>query len=243
MLCCAVSPDIEKRGSGGVDRKRSIRSFVSRRGRLTEGQRRAIEQLWPRFGVAAGDARLDLAIVFGRQRPRVLEIGFGNGESLAMMAAADPQTDFLGIEVHEPGIGHLLLRVEQLGLENLRVMRGDAIDLLKTRIPEHSLDRIQIFFPDPWPKRRHHKRRLVRPDTAELLVSKLKDGGRLHVATDWHPYARQMLQTLNGTLGICNVATDGGSVVRPDYRPLTKFERRGLALGHKVCDMVFERRR
>ena len=224
-----------------MDGKRSIRSYVSRRGRLTDGQRRAIKELWPLLGLEPEDGRLDLDIVFRRRQRRILEIGFGNGESLAAMAAADRETDFLGVEVHDPGIGHLLLQVKQLELENIRVIRGDAIDLLQARIPNDSFDRIQIFFPDPWPKKRHHKRRLVRLDTAELLVSRIRDGGRLHVATDWLPYAEQVLEVLDNAPGVCNVAADKGFVARPKYRPVTNFERRALALGHEIWDIVFER--
>ncbi|HXH02607.1 MAG TPA: tRNA (guanosine(46)-N7)-methyltransferase TrmB [Candidatus Competibacteraceae bacterium] len=221
---------------------RQIRSFVRREGRLTPAQQRAMETLWARLGLAAGAELLDLDRIFGRAAPRILEIGFGNGECLASMAQAQPECDFLGIEVHRPGVGHLLLRLEQLGLSNVRVLCADAVEALGGRFPDASLDRIQIYFPDPWPKKRHHKRRLIQPQFVALLARKLKPGGRLHLATDWEHYAQHMLEVLNAAPEFVNTADDGGFVPRPDYRPLTKFERRGLGLGHGVWDLLFERR-
>ncbi len=219
--------------------RRTIRSFVRREGRLTEGQARALELLWPRFGVEAGEQPIDLNTLFGREAPRVLEIGFGMGDSLAEMAAAQPDHDWLGIEVHRPGVGRLLIHVEQLGLTNLRVMCTDAVEVLQRQLADGSLDRVQIFFPDPWHKKRHHKRRLIQPPLVALLVRKLKPGGAIHLATDWEPYAQHMLAVLSGTPGLTNRSPSGDYVPRPDHRPQTKFERRGARLGHGVWDLLF----
>jgi tRNA (guanine-N7-)-methyltransferase len=220
---------------------RRIRSFVRREGRLTPGQQRAMDELFPRFGIEAGETPLDLDAVFGRQAPRVLEIGFGNGESLAEIARNHPQNDYIGIEVHRPGVGHLLMRIEELGLSNLRVMCADAVEVLEKQIPDASLDALYLFFPDPWHKKRHHKRRQVQPVWAQLVRCKLKRGGRLHMATDWQNYAEQMLEVLSAAEGFRNTSAGGDYVPRPDYRPETKFERRGQRLGHGVWDLVFER--
>ncbi|TCO76986.1 tRNA (guanine-N(7)-)-methyltransferase [Plasticicumulans lactativorans] len=221
---------------------RRIRSFVRREGRLTSGQQRALDELWPRFGLAADGAPLDLDATFGRHACRVLEIGFGNGESLATMAAAAPATDFIGIEVHRPGVGHLLMRIDALALDNVRVFCADAVEVLERRIPDASLDRLQVFFPDPWHKKRHHKRRLIQPDIVALFARKLAAGGVLHLATDWENYAEHMLDVLRQAPAFANRATDGDYCARPDYRPLTKFETRGQRLGHGVWDLLFTRR-
>lgn len=216
--------------------ERRIRSFVRREGRLTGAQQRALTTLWERFGVSA-TGPLDLEALFGRRAARILEIGFGNGESLAAQALTQPEVDFLGIEVHRPGIGHLLLEAERLGLANLRVVCADAVEVMERQLPDACLDRIQIFFPDPWPKKRHHKRRLIQPAFAGLLARKLKTGGHLHLATDWEDYARQMLAVLEATPGL----RAGGGRLEPPGRPPTRFESRGRQLGHAVWDILFER--
>ncbi|MCG5501952.1 tRNA (guanosine(46)-N7)-methyltransferase TrmB [Ectothiorhodospira lacustris] len=223
-----------------TDGRRRIRSFVRREGRLTTGQQRALDDLWPRWGLAFTPEPLDLPALFGRQAPVTLEIGFGNGESLARMAAEDPDRNFIGVEVHRPGVGHLLQHIETLGLTNLRVACHDAVEVLKLQIPAGSLDRIQIYFPDPWPKKRHHKRRLVQPTFVALLGSRLRASGLLHLATDWEPYAEHMLTVMNQAAGFRNLAGEGFSP-RPEYRPLTKFEQRGQRLGHGVWDVMFTR--
>jgi tRNA (guanine-N7-)-methyltransferase len=179
--------------------------------------------------------------VFGRDAPRTLEIGFGNGASLATMAAQQPQHDFIGIEVHRPGVGHLLQLIEEQGLGNVRVMREDAVQVLKHCIADDSLERVLLFFPDPWHKKRHHKRRIVQPDFIELLATKIRHGGRLHMATDWEGYAEHMVEVMSGSTAFRNCAETGDFVARPDYRPVTKFEQRGQRLGHGVWDMVYEK--
>ncbi len=218
-----------------------IRSFVRREGRMTRAQHRALTALWQRFGVDAGAAPLDPIVLFGRRAPLVLEIGFGDGESLATMASADKAVNYLGMEVHRPGIGHLLLRAEALALINLRVMCADAVEVLERQMPEGCLDRVQIFFPDPWPKARHHKRRLIQTPFVTLLVRKLKSEGQLHIATDCEDYARSILNLLNATPELMNQATGNGFAPRPAYRPSTKFEQRGWRLGHQVWDILFAR--
>jgi tRNA (guanine-N7-)-methyltransferase len=220
---------------------RRIRSFVRREGRLTPGQQRAMDVLFPRFGIEAGEEPLDLDAVFGRSAPRILEIGFGNGDSLAEIARNHPENDYLGIEVHRPGVGHLLMKIEELGLSNVRVMCADAVEVLEKRIPDESLAALYLFFPDPWHKKRHHKRRQVRPEWARLVHRKLQPGGKLHMATDWQNYAEHMLEILRAAEGFKNTSASDDYVTKPDYRPETKFERRGLKLGHGVWDLVFEK--
>jgi tRNA (guanine-N7-)-methyltransferase len=219
-----------------------IRSFVRREGRITEAQKRALEELLPRYGVAPGESPLDFVALFGRDAPVHLEIGFGNGEALAAMAAAHPQNNYLGIEVHRPGVGVLLRRIEAEGLTNVRVACTDAKELLERCIPESSLSAVYIFFPDPWHKKRHHKRRLVQAEFVALLARKLKPGGLLHLATDWEDYAQHMLAVLAGTAAFENLAEPGAFTPRPENRTLTRFERRGHRLGHGVRDLVFRRR-
>lgn len=224
--------------------QRPVRSFVLREGRLTTGQMRAFAELWPRFGVErhAGQA-LDLPALFGNPNPVVLEIGFGNGESLAQMAETRPEQNFLGLEVHRPGVGHLLLEIERRGLNNLRVMRADAVELLRDGLPPASLAAVQLFFPDPWPKTRHHKRRIVQPPFVALTARVLAPGGLLHAATDWQPYAEQMLAVLDGADDLLeNRAGRGCFAPRPSRRPATKFERRGERLGHSIFDLMYRRR-
>lgn len=223
---------------------RPIRSFVLRQGRFTAAQERAFAELWPRFGVdwAPGQV-LDLPLLFGNDRPVVLEIGFGNGDSLAQMASADPGRNWLGVEVHGPGVGHLLLEIERRGLPNLRVIRHDAVELLTLGIAPAALERIQLFFPDPWPKKRHHKRRILSRSFLALLARALRPGGIFHSATDWEPYAEQMLSVLDAPASAFeNLAGPGCYAERPAERPLTRFERRGERLGHQVHDLMFRRR-
>jgi tRNA (guanine-N7-)-methyltransferase len=219
---------------------RTIRSFVRREGRITRAQKQALTRLWLRYGLEA-NAPLDLDACFGRSAPRTLEIGFGNGELLAGMAGKEPAMDFLGIEVHRPGIGHLLLELERCELGNVRVICADAVQVLKNCLPDAALDRVLLFFPDPWPKKRHHKRRIVQPGFVELLARKLRRGGILHMATDWEDYVQHMLEVMAETASFRNRAAPGNTSPRPDYRPLTKFEQRGLRLGHRVSDLLFER--
>ncbi len=218
-----------------------IRSFVRRQSRTTRAQRRALAELWARFGVDSIET-LNVEVLFGRYAPLVLEIGFGDGESLADMAAANPEVDYLGIEVHHPGIGHLLLRATELGLNNLRIICADAVEILERHLPDECLDRAQIFFPDPWPKTRHHKRRLIQPSFISLLVRKLKPFGQLHVATDCEHYAHSILDILSATPTLKNMSADNGFIPGSSCRPSTKFERRGERLGHKVWDILFARR-
>jgi tRNA (guanine-N7-)-methyltransferase len=236
-------PDAVTSGSaaGTPPPRRAIRSFVARAGRMTVAQERAWRELWPRMGLETTDAMLDLAQVFGREAPRVLEIGFGNGESLATLAAAHPERDHLGIEVHRPGVGHLLLRAAELGLGNLRVVCRDAVEVLQHCIPPDSLDEVLLYFPDPWPKKRHHKRRIVQDAFVALVASRLRKGGRLRMATDWEPYAEQMLGVAGRCAALHNESPAGSYVARPGSRPVTRFERRGERLGHAVRDLAFRR--
>lgn len=216
--------------------RRGIRSFVLRQGRTTPSQQRALDALSPRYGIAYADAMLDLPATFGRRAPVVVEVGSGMGETTAIIAQSNPGTDYLAIEVHGPGVGSLLKRIEALGLANLRVIRHDAVEVLDRMIPDHSLAGLHLFFPDPWPKKRHHKRRLVQPPFAALVARKLAPGGYLHAATDWPDYAEQM----------AGVFSAQPSLERADLakaRPVTKFERRGIGLGHPVRDLLFARRK
>lgn len=221
---------------------RSIRSFVTRAGRTTPAQQRALDELWPRYGVAFENRPLDLAGLFGRSAPCTLEIGFGNGDHLAAIAAAAPQRDFLGIEVHRPGVGRLLLALQTSSLGNVRLICHDAVEVLAAQLPPDSLTQILILFPDPWPKKRHHKRRLIQPPFAQLLASRLCREGVLHVATDWQPYAAEILDTLAGVPELENLSQTGDFVPRPAERAATRFERRGERLGHEVWDLAFRRR-
>ena len=218
---------------------RPIRSFVKREGKLTKGQQNAIESLWPTMGVQLSDGPLSWANCFGQEAYTIVEIGFGNGLSLADMAQASPEQNFLGIEVHRPGAGSLLVQVSQRGLTNVRVSMDDAVQVFEQQIEESSIDRIQIFFPDPWHKKRHNKRRLIQPAFVKTLVGRLKLGGVLHVATDWQPYAEHILEVLNDNPDLKNSALDYAE--KPDYRPHTKYEERGRRLGHGVWDLVFEK--
>jgi tRNA (guanine-N7-)-methyltransferase len=217
-----------------------IRSFVRRQGRITPAQERALTELWPRYGLDAAEA-FDSPKVFGRRAPVILEIGFGNGESLAAMAAAAPDEDFVGVEVHRPGVGHLLLTLQARGLDNVRVVCADAVGFLEQAVPDGSLDGVQIFFPDPWHKKRHHKRRLINPAFVALIARKLTPGGLLHCATDWENYAQHMLEALEAHPNLRNLAGKGAYCEHPRHRPLTKFEARGARLGHGVWDLLFVR--
>jgi tRNA (guanine-N7-)-methyltransferase len=220
---------------------RSVRSFVVRAGRMTVAQERAWQELWPVMGVPDADGPLDLDALFGRAAPRTLEIGFGNGESLVTLAQAHPDRDYLGVEVHRPGVGHLMLRAEELGLLNVRAICRDAVEVLQQCIVAGALDEVLLYFPDPWPKKRHHKRRIVQPAFVALVASRLRPGGVLRMATDWQPYAEHMLEVATGCDALCNAAPTGDYVPRPDSRPLTRFERRGQRLGHGVWDLAFSR--
>ncbi|MFT6047158.1 MAG: tRNA (guanine-N7-)-methyltransferase [Arenicella sp.] len=219
--------------------KRSIRSFVKREGKMTGGQKNAIGLLWPQYGVDLGDETLDLVELFKRDAFTVLEIGFGNGLSLADMAEAHPEQNYFGVEVHTPGVGGLLVQVKKLGLVNVRVSQDDAVEVLDQQIADGSLDRVQIFFPDPWHKKRHHKRRLIQAEFVKTLVAKLKPKGIIHVATDWENYAEHILQVLAQEPMLANTAD--GYAAKPAYRPLTKYENRGMNLGHGVWDLLFEK--
>ena len=220
---------------------RRIRSFVRREGRLTKGQQRALDELFPQYGITLQQSVVDLDILFGRQAPRILEIGFGNGASLAEMAANHPENDYLGIEVHRPGVGNLLLQIEEQALDNIRVSNDDAVEVLAQQIPDASLDAVFLFFPDPWHKRKHHKRRIVQPAFVRLLHRKLTPGGLFHMATDWENYAEHMMAVMSSADGFENTAGSGQYIARPEYRPLTKFEQRGHRLGHGVWDLVFKK--
>ncbi|MDR8524702.1 MULTISPECIES: tRNA (guanosine(46)-N7)-methyltransferase TrmB [Shewanella] len=220
---------------------RKVRSFVLREGRLTKGQAQAMEQQWPIMGLDYTPDAIDLVEVFGREADTVLEIGFGMGASLVEMAKAAPELNFIGIEVHKPGVGACLAEAAEAGVTNLRVYHHDAIEVLENSIADGSLSRVQLFFPDPWHKKRHHKRRIVQAPFAELIRSKLKVGGVFHLATDWENYSEHMLEVMNAAPGYKNQSATGDVVERPDHRPLTKFEARGHRLGHGVWDLMFER--
>lgn len=220
---------------------RKVRSFVLREGRLTTGQARALDELWPRFGIDYRAQPVDPAQLFGRAAPLVLEIGYGMGGSLLAMAAAEPDKNFLGIEVHTPGVGALLMGIEEHALANVRTLHHDAVEVLEHMLPDASIDRLQLYFPDPWHKKRHHKRRIVQPAFVALLVRKLKPGGLLHFATDWQAYAEWMLAVLTAEPALANESPTGDYMPQPAWRPHTKFEARGERLGHGVRDLLFRR--
>lgn len=219
---------------------RPVRSFVLRQGRVSPAQRRACETLLPRYGVPYQSAALDLEALFGRPAPKILEIGYGMGETTAAIAEAHPENDYVGIEVHTPGVGNLLQLIGARGLSNIRVIQHDAVEVLAHMIAPDTLAGAHIYFPDPWPKKRHHKRRLLQPPFVALLASRLQPGAYLHAATDWEDYAAQILEVLSAEPTLVNTAD--GYAARPAYRPLTKFEQRGLKLGHAVRDIIFRRR-
>jgi tRNA (guanine-N7-)-methyltransferase len=219
--------------------ERPIRSYVRRGGRITPGQRRALETLLPEFEVSPDSGSIDWTSLFGRECPIILEIGFGNGQSLAEMAEANRDQNFLGVEVYRPGLGSLLVQMRERELNNVRVSGADAVELLADQVPPESLDRLQVFFPDPWHKKRHNKRRLIQPEFVAMATKRLKPGGLFHVATDWGPYADHILETLAAEPELTN--THEGFATRPGYRPQTKYEDRGERLGHAVWDIVFRR--
>jgi len=221
--------------------RRQIRSFVRRAGRITRAQRQALETLWPLYGIERPDVTLDLDSLFGRKAERVLEIGFGDGKVLSELAATHSDTDYLGIEVHQPGVGALLLAIDKARLSNVRIIHDDASDVLDSWLAPSSLSRINLFFPDPWPKKRHHKRRIVQTGFLEQLARVLVPRGILHMATDWQPYADHMLEVGNASPCFDNVSESDAFMPRPEDRPETKFERRGRGLGHGVWDLVFTR--
>lgn len=220
---------------------RPIRSFVLRQGYMSKGQQRAYDTLMPVLGVGYQPQVADLDAVFGRAAPKVVEIGFGMGGATADIAQARPDTDYLGVEVHGPGVGSLLKLVEERQLGNVRVIQHDAVEVFTHMLAPASLDGVHVFFPDPWHKKRHNKRRLIQPEFANLLVRKLRPGGRLHLATDWEPYAEHMWDVLDATPGLVNRAGPRGAVPRPDWRPQTHFETRGQKLGHGVWDLLYDR--
>lgn len=222
-----------------IAQKRHIRSFVLRQGHLSDAQARAMDEGMPKWGVPYQGAALDWAQAFGREAPCILEIGFGMGAATAEIALARPESNFLGVEVHSPGVGNLLKLIEEKSISNLRIIRHDAVEVLRDMLPDGSLDGIHVYFPDPWPKKRHHKRRLIQSPFVAELAKRLKPGGYLHLATDWEEYAVQMLEVLSAEPLLKNSVE--GYAPRPDYRPLTKFEQRGLKLGHGVWDLIFVR--
>lgn len=233
----------EKNSSAEKPFLRTIRSFVRREGRMTPRQQVALESLWPRFGVDNPAGELDFVSLFGREAPVILEIGFGMGQSLLALAMQNPGNNYLGIEVHRPGVGLLLANLAEHNINNVRLIMADATDILAEAIPNASLDAVLLFFPDPWPKKRHQKRRIVQPNFVSRVADKLKIGGYFHMATDWENYAEQMLMVASNCPALDNVAGQGQFTPRPDSRPVTKFERRGQKLGHGVWDLVFKKGR
>ncbi len=221
--------------------RRGVRSYVLRQGRMTEGQRKAYERSWPKYGLTREHGMIDPRQVFGRDAMLNLEIGFGMGRSLADMAEAAPEQDFIGVEVHLPGVGALLKEIEDRGLENIRIYSIDANDVIDLCLQDAWLDCVMVFFPDPWHKKRHHKRRLVQPDFVQRIRHKLRVGGILHLATDWENYAEHMLAVMADSEGFANTQSDGGFSPKPEGRPITKFEQRGERLGHGVWDLMFYR--
>ncbi len=222
--------------------RRRIRSFVRREGRMTTSQKRALEELWGTYGIDVGDTLLDLNTVFSTTAPTILEIGFGNGSSLLTMAQNSPHNNYLGVEVHRPGVGNLLLNLERHAIGNVRIICHDAVEVLENNLVPQSLDGIHLFFPDPWPKRKHHKRRLLQSGFTSLLATRLKPGARFHMATDWQDYARHMMEVMSESSDFLNVFAEGAYAPRPDDRPLTRFEQRGQRLGHEVWDLIFTKK-
>jgi len=233
---------VENRNAQITSKRRSVRSFVLRAGRATAAQLRALDELWPQYGVEFSTAPLDLDRLFGRTAPRLLEIGFGAGEALLAFAQAHPEFDCIGVEVHRPGVGRLLLGAHAANVNNLRVICHDAVEVLQEQLPPASIDLVHIFFPDPWPKKRHHKRRLIQPAFVELLARALASGGTLRLATDWENYAQHMREVLDASPAFSNAGGERGYVERESERPLTRFERRGQRLGHDVWDLCYRRR-
>lgn len=220
---------------------RTVRSFVKRAGRTTEGQQKALEEVWPVMGLTIKNGPVVFSEVFGREAPVVLEIGFGMGDSLLEMASCEPDKNYIGIEVHTPGVGRLLSNANDEGLTNIRIYAEDAIEVLAQCIPDNSLDVIQLFFPDPWHKKRHHKRRIVQPEFAQNIRKKLKVGGYFHMATDWENYAEHMMEVMSAAEGYTNKMGEGQYSPQPEWRPVTKFQKRGERLGHGIWDLMFEK--
>ena len=232
---------LDTSGKPEVEHPRNIKSYVVRSGRMTPGQEKSYADLWKIYGVEAGKQLLDVAKLYQKQSPLILEIGFGMGDSLIEMAQSNPDFNYLGIEVHKPGVGRLLGNISEHSLTNIRVMQADAVEVLKSQILDYSLNSVYLFFPDPWHKRRHNKRRIVKDEFIQLLRKKLQSHGQFHMATDWKDYALQMLKEMKNTSGFKNCSADGDYIPRPEYRPMTKFERRGERLGHGVWDILFEK--
>lgn len=222
-------------------RHRKIRSFVLRKGRLTTAQQHALDELWPFYGIDNAETRLDFDDHFERKADVIVEIGFGNGESTWQMAQHEADKNFIGIEVHEPGVGQLLMAVEEHGIENVRIVCEDAVVFLEQRIEPGSLAGVRIYFADPWPKKRHHKRRLIQPEFVSLLAHCMESGGVLHLATDWQPYAEHMLEVMDSSPDFVNLSPTGDYCDQPDWRPSTKYEKRGERLGHEVRDLLYRR--
>jgi len=229
----------EEHGVGRQDHGH-IRSFVRRAGRMSEAQERFYAEMMPKVSLTYAPGMIDLNAFFGRSAPKILEIGFGMGETTARIAEAHPENDYLGVEVHVPGVGALCKQISERSLTNLRICQHDAVEVVRDMLPEGCLDGIHVFFPDPWHKKRHNKRRLIQPPFVALLASRLKSGGYFHCATDWEEYGQQMLEVLSADPSLIN--SSDGFAPRPDYRPLTKFENRGLRLGHGVWDVIFKKR-
>ncbi len=223
-------------------KRRPIRSFVLRKGRLTQAQARALVELWPQFGIEDSPTQIDPAQLFGRDAPLVIEIGFGNGEATWRMARDEPEKNFIGIEVHKPGVGHLLQALDAQQLANVRIACCDALGFIRERLHENSLCEVRIYFPDPWPKKRHHKRRIIQAEFLDLLAARMAPDAILHLATDWQPYAEHMLERLDGNAAFENLSTTGDYSPRPPWRPQTKYELRGERLGYKTRDILLRRR-
>jgi tRNA (guanine-N7-)-methyltransferase len=237
----AQMPFEEKIGNKESPTRRPVRSFVLRAGRLTEGQRRALDELWPHHGIDESENELDFMLLFGNDHPVIMEIGFGNGDATWQMALAHPEENYLGVEVHRPGVGHLLLKLEENEIGNVRIACQDAVELLRQRIPGNSLAGVRIYFPDPWPKKRHHKRRIIQAQFIALLEQKMQAGSILHLATDWAPYAEHMLEVMSSRGNFECLSRGGKGCQKPEWRPATKYEKRGERLGHEVFDLVFRR--
>ncbi|MCW8924907.1 MAG: tRNA (guanosine(46)-N7)-methyltransferase TrmB [Xanthomonadales bacterium] len=233
---------MQKNDKTNPSRHRPVRSFVLRKGRLTSAQQHALDELWPHYGIDKGDGVLDFAGHFGRTAELVLDIGFGNGESTWQMAQAEPDINFVGIEVHPPGVGQLLMALDKYAIENVRVVRDDVVDFLRQRVAPGSIKGVRIYFPDPWPKKRHHKRRIIQPDFVAELARCMASGGLLHLATDWQNYAEHMLEVMAGSPDFVNLSGNADYVERPRWRPHTKYEKRGERLGHVVRDMLYRRK-
>lgn len=233
---------VSENNTGNDKGHRPIRSFVLRGGRLTHAQQSALTELWPRYGIDNGAGVADFAEYFGNTSDIIAEIGFGNGESTWRMAQGEPDKNFLGIEVHEPGVGHLLLALDKHAIDNVRIAREDAVTFLGQRVADAALAGVRIYFPDPWPKKRHHKRRIIQPDFVAQLARCMTPGGILHLATDWQPYAEHMLEVMSASPDFANLSESGDYCPQPDWRPHTKYEQRGERLGHVVRDLLYRRR-